>query len=109
MCVPIDPWYNCAGTYDFTGMSAAVTGAADMAAANTAFNNFCYGKPEPLDTDEILPKCDGLGFGCTSLATRQPLFDILDGTSAGPANTPEATRAWLKARLQSAPTQASQL
>lgn len=106
MCVPIDPWYNCGGTYDFTGMSDAVLNAADMAAANTAFNIFCYGEAEPPDTAEILAKCDGLGFGCTSLATRQPLFDKLDGTSAGPANTPEATRAWLKARLQKAPTQA---
>jgi hypothetical protein len=99
MCVPIDPWYNCRDTYDFDGMMAAVTGAADTAAANTAFNNFCYGKPEPLDTDEILPKCDGLGFGCTSLETRQPLFDILDPPMANQMNAMD-TRQWLKVRLQ---------
>jgi hypothetical protein len=99
MCVPIDPWYDCAGTYDFTGISDAVTAAADTAAANTAFNNFCYGEPDPLDTAETLPKCDGLGFGCTSLATRQVIFDILEPPTPAPLNNPTATRAWLKGRL----------
>lgn len=106
MCVPIDPWYNCAGTYEFAAMRDAVVNAADTAAANTAFNNFCYDKPEPLNTDEILPKCDGLGFGCTSLATRQVIFDTLDGNMASKTNA-MPTREWLKSRLKkSAPTQA---
>jgi hypothetical protein len=87
-------------------MLADVTGAADVAAANTAYNVFCYGKAEPLDTDELDIKCDGLGFGCVSLEQRQLVLDALGVTSA-PANTPAATRAWQKARLRTAPTQAS--
>lgn len=101
MCVPVVPWYNCAETYDFSGMSAVVLAAADMAAANTAFNNFCYGEPEPVDAVPILPRCVGLSFGCTSMATRQAIFDALAGVTLAPApaSTPEATTTWLKARL----------
>jgi hypothetical protein len=106
MCVPVDPWYNCAETYDFTGISDVVTAAPDTVAANTAFNNFCYGLADPLPTSEIFPKCDGLGFGCTTLATRQVIFDILDPPAPAPANNPGATKAWLEGRL--APTSAAQ-
>lgn len=104
MCVPVNPWYNCAETYDFTGIMNAVAGAANTAEANTAFDNFCYGESDPLDTVPILPRCDGLGFGCISLATRQPLFDLLDGTTPAPANNQIATHAWLKARLEAPAT-----
>lgn len=99
MCVPVVPWYNCAETYDFTGMSAAVTSAPDTAAANTAFNNFCFGEPDPVNTVPFLPRCEGFVYGCTSLATRQVILDILEPLNPAPPNTGAATRAWLQDRL----------
>lgn len=99
MCAPIDPWSDCGATYEFMAMRDAVLTAADTAAANTAFNDFCYGTQNPPDGADVLPKCDGLAFGCTSIATTAPIFAKLGGTSAAPANTPDARRAWLKTRL----------
>lgn len=110
MCMPIDPWYDCT-TYEYNGILAAIATGTTMDEKNTALNMFCYGKPMPEDGDEILPKCDGISFGCTSTATRDAIFDAIDAGTAFPAATPEATKAWLKARLknQRTATQASSL
>lgn len=104
MCVPVDPWHNCNDNFEWEGLLAAVTGAADPAAANTAFNNFCYGEPTPPDTAELGNECLGLRFGCVSLATQEPLFTALADPAAGPlpAMTADKVDTWLKRRLKTA-------
>ncbi|MCP4446283.1 MAG: hypothetical protein GY811_13200 [Myxococcales bacterium] len=80
MCVPISSpgggsWSDCK-LYDHAGLVAAYNGAADAAAQEAAFNNFCF-ETTPGETEPVLTtQCAGLFRGCISLEKENDLVDV---------------------------------